>query len=290
MRRKLMVIWLFPVLVWAQKTPAFLSPETPAYSLVMHIHRFQYRQAQNLLKHYQTEKKDAAYSFMKVNYFWWMMVTNPREISFRDSLRLALNETEEKLKNTRDPHAYYIRLLNSGYKFRLAFKEERFLDALVYSRKMTGQINYALEHTEESPFLKLTAAIYLFSTGYGKRKYWFLYPYFLMIPKGNEKLGLQYLKELTRDSNELVSTEARYVLMRIYLDIYGDYKKALTLIRELTGTFPENLFFKALEIKILNKAGLPYAAEEKKYNELYRQTRFVSPAQARFFSDWRHIR
>ncbi len=278
-------MWIFQA---GAQTGNFLAPGTNDYDILMDIHRFRFSEMQQKIKNYHS-KNSPVYPFLKVNYYWWMMVTSPDEKSYADSLENALNQTDKRIKEYPEDTYRLILMLNQGYRFRWAFKKADYLDALIHAKRIFSPIKYALDHAHQSPYYKLTSAIYLFSVGYGKNEYWYLYPYFLLIPPGDEQKGLQWLKELASHPYELISDEARYTLLRIYKDIYKEYDIAYRYAYKLTARQPANLFYLALYLQLAEKTGKLTAEEEKKYFETLHHTRFVSPAQQKFFSHWRNI-
>ena len=288
MKKIISLLGLFWIFQAGAQTGNFLAPGTNNYDILMEIHRFRFPEMQQKIKKYPS-KNSPVYPFLKVNYYWWMMVTSPSEKSYADSLEYTLDLTDKLIQKYPGETYKLILMLNQGYRFRWAFKKADYLDALIHAKRIFSPIKYALENADRSPYYKLTAAIYLFSVGYGKKEYWYLYPYFLLIPPGDEPKGLQWLKELTSHPYELISDEARYTLLRIYKDIYKEYDNAYGYARQLVSRQPANLFYRALYLQLAEKTGKLTPEEEKNYFKIFHQTRFVSTAQQKFFSHWRNI-
>ncbi len=268
----------------------FLMKGSPSYDVVRAIQQSRYALADSLLQN-RSKYRKIEYNFLKTNLFWWMSVTSPNERQWRDSLyRYILRAEKIKPENGNYSEDYYIKLMNYGFRFRLAFKEDRFLEALKYSRKLTGEIQYALDSARTSPYLSFTAGIYLFAAGYGKRVYWYLYPYFLLIPEGNEKQGLIYLKHLSNGKNRLLATEADYILMRIYKDLYGDYARAETYAHRLVDNNPDNFFYRALLMQIEMKNHKDVTQEARQYLLDLEKRHFTSALRKQYFKDWMHIK
>ncbi len=285
-------LWLgFFILSSALHAQDFLGAESAEYRVLDAIHRFDYQEAQQIMEAEKGRISPAEYHFLKVNYFWWLWISAQKVPGYRDSLILHMDRVDKLTEGRTKESAklYYIRLMNYGFRYRLAFKEERFVSGLIYAQRTANRIRFALDNAQKSPFLKLTAAIYLFSTGYGKEHYWYLRPYFLLIPEGNESLGLQYLHELTRSKNRVLATEARYVLARIYMDILNRYDKALDMLKVLVNEYPHNLFYLALYIQSKEKLNLEFSNDAQRYALSFRQTDFLLPAQRDYYADWRNI-
>lgn len=291
MTRRLLLItgWM----IWAWTTPAqqsFMTPGSAAYRIMHQMQDFDYAGARQSLSREKSGMVPAEYAFLQVNYYWWMMVSDPHQPAWRDSLVQAMDRVDSLLPHTiTGTRDYYIRLMNFGYRYRLAFKEDRFVDGLRYAHKTATRIRYALDHARESPFLKLTAAIYLFSTGYGEKEYWYLKPYFLLIPRGDMQKGLAYLDELTKNDNPVLATESAYVAARIYKDMLGNYHRTARLLENLVDRHPHNLFYRAMLIRTKKALGLPTGEDEQTYRQYWAQTSFVTPGQKKFYARWQNI-
>ena len=284
-------IWILMTVFVSRAQNHFMSPGTTGFQVMTDLHRFHYRAAKEKIESEKALLPAGEYHFLKVNYFWWMMVATPGASAYRDSLMAEMDSTDYALRHAKltNNDDYYIRLMNYGFRYRLAFKEERMLDGLIYANRTARNIKYALKHAEESPFLKLTAAIYLFTTAYGEEHYWYLKPYFLTIPKGDKKKGLQYLDELSRHPNRVVAQEATYVALRIYKDMLNNNRKALELAEQLVKDNPANLFYRAILIRLKNNLHEPIDAEVAVYRRYWQQMDFADEAMKNFYADWKNI-
>ncbi len=285
--RLLFIIVLFLENLSAQ--PNFLNEGSKAYEILNLIHDFKFIQAKKQIDANKKNFQAETFYFLKINYFWWAYIISNDKKNYRDSLVYYL-KANKKILSRKNKKNQFISLMTNGFEYRLAFKEDRFLDGLSAAYKMASQIQNSLDSAGQSPYYKLTAAIYLYSTGYGKEKYWFLYPYFQFIPPGDMNKGKEYLKELSAHSNEVLATESTYTLMRIYMDIEHNYNQALPLATKLTRWHPDNLFYLALEMKLKQKLNRLDESDKEKYENIYRQTVFPNAKSRQFFSDWRNIR
>jgi tetratricopeptide (TPR) repeat protein len=287
MKKGIIIFLSWSSLLFAQED--FLKENTIPYQVITYIHHFEYEQAEKLIEKSGNELPDEEKYFLWVNYYWWVYVTSNDKKNFRDSLLVYINKTNRIIEK-KNLEKSYIALINNGFEYRLAFKEDRFKDGLVSAHRMAKQIQTALDSARFSPYYKLTASIYLFSTGYAKEKYWVLYPYFLMIPKGDVKKGIKYLEELSNHPNRIFATEAAYTLMRIYMDIYADYKKAYPLAEKIVELHPGNLFYRALLMKIKEKLNKLSRYDLYLYGKIYARTDFINKESKEFFKDWHNIK
>ncbi len=278
---------LIPLFTYAQKD--LLIENNFPFKVLSDIHNFDFIKARKNIDLSEDTISREEYLFLKVNYYWWAYVISNDNPSYRDSLRYYLNKSNDFYKTANNNYGF-IALMINGFDYRLAFKEGRFIDGMLSARKMARKIQKSLDSAEYSPYYKLTAAIYLFSTGYGKEKYWYLYPYFISIPEGDMQKGINYLQELSENTNTVLATEATYTLMRIYKDLYSDYFKAYRLSKKLILWHPDNLFYLALHLQTKEKLNLLTEKDKIRYNKIYRQTVFLNNEAKQYFKNWRNIK
>ncbi len=289
MKNLFIILWMGMMPVFAQSQDNFLQKGSPLYHSLSLMHDFRFKEAKDYMEKNKSTVRRGEYLFFHVNYYWWLYVISNDKKIYHDSLVNFLNQANEFYKKNNEERSY-IALMTYGFDYRLAFKEDRFIDALRSAHKTARRIQTSLDSAEYSPYYKLTAAIYLFSTGYGREKYWYLYPYFLTIPDGDIQKGLDYLRELSGHSNPVIATEASYVLMRIYRDVYENYSKAYKESKKLVQVHPDNLFYLALHLQHRDKTGLLTPQDITNYRNKYQHTDFINDASKNFFKNWRNIR
>ena len=227
------------------------------------LNAFQFVDAKQIL-----ESKDSSiveYHFLSAYYYWWQYLTTPFDKTLRVQFLFHLNASLSSVQNTnKNALTQYIELTTYAFYARVSIHEDKYLDAIQYVNKITSIIEYSMHRVDESPYYKLTSGLYNFAAGYGKRNYWYLYPYFLLIPAGDEEKGIVELKSLTDCEDYLLQNEANYFLMKIYMDGYNDFNYALKYSLSIANSNPTNLIYQGLLYKIYCEIGLITEVEKQK--------------------------
>jgi hypothetical protein len=221
--------------VSAQQTNLFLSNHSQFFK---ELNSFQFVDVQNSIA--KLDKSNIEYHFLEANYFWWRYMTEPSAVSLRDSLTFHLQESVKRIEKQKKKNSQssFLQLTTYAFYARLALHEGNYFEAFQQANNITSNIEHSLKNAESSPYYTLTAGLYHYAAGYGKEEYWYLYPYFLMIPDGDEKTGIKMLQSLGDNPDFLIRNEANYYLMKIYKEAYLDYAAALIYAKELSFQIP----------------------------------------------------
>ncbi len=232
------------------------------------LYNFRFGEAASLL--HRTDTNLVEYHFLAANYFWWIYLCEASS-RIKDSISFHLHQSLNRIAGHDSlPAGYYLKLATYAFLARLSLFDNHYLDALLYVDNITDNILFSLSNADKSPYYKIMAGLYNYAAGYGKRSYWYLYPYFLTIPSGNEKKGIKQLLSLCDNPSFLIQNEANYFLMRIYYEAYEDYQNAALYCRKILQNNPDNLVYRALLYQIYTKMEKPQKAENQK--NIYYQT------------------
>ncbi len=227
---------------------------------------FHFKEAKEILE--SKEKDIVEYHFLFSYFYWWQYLIAPSDHDLRKKLISHLDASIEKVESAEtNALTQYIELTTYAFYARVLIYENDYLAAIQYVNKITSTIEYSIQKSEQSPYYKLTTGLYHFAAGYAKSEFWYLYPYFLFIPEGNEKKGIEELNDLVTIEDFLIQNEANYFLMKIYMEAYDDYQTALKYALKIVDNNPTNLLYQGLLYKIY--CALNLNEEMAKQKELY---------------------
>ncbi len=239
------------------------------------LYNLNFKNAGSLLNRMDTGLVE--YHFLVANYYWWNYLCDG-SAQFKDSISLHLHLSLAKVAHQDSlPQAYYLKLTSYAFLARLSLFDNHYLDALLYANNITDNIEFSLKNADKSPYYKIMAGLYNYAAGYGKHTYWYLYPYFLTIPEGDEKKGLEQLQSLCDNPDFLIQNEANYFLMRIYYEAYSDYQNAAKHCRKILQNNPDNLIYRGLLIYIYTQ--INRTEEVSKQKQIYFQTLNILKSQ-----------
>jgi hypothetical protein len=221
------------------------------YSATYH---FQFQRVDSLIKQNDIMlKSDLEYNLAVVNYYWYRLISARSNdnysalISERIKSLSPLAGNSVKLAKDRD---LFLLISVSAYKARVSLLDYSYVSALSDLSRYYSLLRISFGHElTYSPFF-LTTGLYLFFTGYAKEKVPAFTPILNHYNAGNKEVGLQYLKIASSSDNWKVSQEAQYFLMKIYFDVYHNYRESAKYCTSLLAKYPENLLFQYYMLKI----------------------------------------
>ena len=181
---------------------------------------------------------------------WWKIEPNSRVriyddrfLSYMDSAILVAENLHDRYPEYRIEAAFFLAAAY-GFKGRLYADEERRNWGKAASAGKTA-LNYLEECKEKtylSPDLLFGDALFNYFSIWVPENYPALRPLLWFFPKGDKKLGLAQLKEVSYNAF-YTRTEAMIWLMRICNSYENDQTRAFQLAEYLHQTYPDNPYF-----------------------------------------------
>lgn len=205
---------------------------------------------------------------------WWKIMPNTADtrydevfLSYMDSTITVAEVLHKKYPAHRIEAAFFLAAAY-GFKGRLYSDEER-----KNWRKAALAGKTALDYMEEckemnylSPELLFGDALYNYFSVWVPENYSSLKPIMWFFPKGDKKLGLEQLKEVSYNAF-YTRTEAMVWLMRILNGYENDQVRAFQLAEYLYTTYPNNPYFHRYYARLLYARGM-YPELERECNEI----------------------
>lgn len=213
------------------------------------LYDFRFHHADSLIQNMEETSPDHYLPHLtRANYYWWKIISENPGIEQQQLYLISLNNAENIVKQLvrRKQYDYadvfhFINLY--ALRARLDLINGGYTKALRHMKNCVDFIGLSLGREEIHENFYLTSGLYNYMTEYGSRSYPFLRLYALMYPKGNMRLGIIQLETAAKSLDIVLQTEARYFLMKIYLELEQDHQKALDHASWLTGKYPENLIY-----------------------------------------------
>ncbi|HET9486907.1 MAG TPA: tetratricopeptide repeat protein [Chryseosolibacter sp.] len=238
-------------------------------------------QGLNDLYNFKFDRAEAEFQSLKTQYgwhplpyflmglsYWWKIMPNTKNTSFDDSFLAFMDTTiqiAERLYNESPAYkaeASFFLAAAYGFKGRLYSDEER-----KNWRKAAAAGKNALDYLEQSrgnhhlsPELVFGDALYNYFSVWVPENYPALRPIMWFFPKGDKKLGLQQLKEVSYNAF-YTRTEAMVWLMRILNTYENDQYQALQISEYLMESYPNNPYFHRYYARMLYSVGRYAEAE-----------------------------
>ena len=237
--------------------------------------QLQCTQALNDLYNFKFDRAEAQFRNLKTDYGWhplpyflmgliewWKIMPNTKDTSHDEKFLAYMDSTitvAEKLYDdfpANKVEAAFFLSAAYGFKGRLYSDEER-----KNWRKAAAAGKDALDYLEESkgyhnlsPELLFGDALYNYFSVWVPENYPALRPVLWFFPKGDKKLGLQQLKEVSYNAF-YTRTEAMVWLMRILNSYENDQPQAFQISKYLMESYPDNPFFHRYYARMLYSMG-----------------------------------
>lgn len=265
MRNRFLKIFKLLLALWlGVNTIAPVSAAVPQAELadaMQSLYHFHFAEADQIISKMEQQFPDHFLPFVvRSQYYWWKIITHHhvedlqiRYIASLDRSRQLINISlkAETVENDWEKIFYKTNIYAS--MARLDLMNGDHFKSLRHMRQAVDYLSLSLELTDSfQPFL-LTGGLYNYIAGYGERRYPFFRVYSLRYPRGNTERGIKQLTLAAESRNELIDTEARYFLMKIFLELENDYNAALVHSTWLTERYPMNLIFLYHHYQIANK-------------------------------------
>lgn len=215
------------------------------------LYNFKFDKAENQFKYLK-----AKYKWHPLPYFlmgliqWWKIMPNTKNTQYDDAFLAYMDSTimtAENLYKRYPPYkteASFFLAAAYGFKGRLYSDEERknWRKAASAGKNALDYLGVSKKEQDLSPELLFGDALYNYFSVWVPENYPALKPILWFFPKGDKKLGLQQLKEVSTNSF-YTRVEAMVWLMRILNNYESDQLRAYQISEYLFETYPDNPFF-----------------------------------------------
>jgi len=245
---------------------------TLSHDAMLALYDFRFHHADSLIQNMEENFPDHYLPHLtRANYYWWKIITdNPdpdQQQLYLASLTNAEKITRQLVNEKQYDFADVFHFINLyALRARLDIVNGEYMKALRQMKNCIDYIKLSLGKEENNENFYLTSGLYNFMTEYGSRRYPILFLYTVMYPRGNMNLGISQLKTATSSNNKVLQTEARYFLMKIFLELEQDHQKALEHADWLTEKYPGNLIYLYHYYEILSLNNLEINAKEVRKN------------------------
>jgi tetratricopeptide (TPR) repeat protein len=204
-------------------------------------------------------ERNHAHSYLthltRANYYWWHIISQEYDSELEKKYLNSLDKAQRAIVLSDQAEYsdifYYINIF--ALKARLDVKNNEYLRAVNHLRRCIVYIEKSLGNESMMTGLYLTSGLYNYVADYGVTKYPFFRVYTWLYPKGCMTTGIQQLKTAAESDDNVISTEAHYFLMKIYLELENNYNMAQQHSKWLINRHPDNLIYLYHHYEIIAK-------------------------------------
>jgi len=255
--------WLLFLFVWGLTIPSLAqTPELinnskfrpDAQAAVDSIYNFNFDGAEKAIASWKKKyPQHPLWTLLDGMKFWWKVLSDLEDTSndekFFHMMKKA-NYQASKLLNDQPSNAdaLIIKVISNGYIARQYSNRSEWLTSLNYARKAMSAYNYLKKLQPDLADLKLAEGLKLYYSAYLPKAYPVVKTVSWFLPKGDEKKGLQLLKEASKQAI-FARAEAKYFLGNINYNYEKKYDLAVRYFEELQAKYPRNNYYARILVK-----------------------------------------
>ncbi|WP_174805784.1 MULTISPECIES: tol-pal system protein YbgF [Hymenobacter] len=182
---------------------------------------------------------------------WWKIQPTNLQTKQYDKIFFAYMDTAitkgEQLykRDNKNYEACFFLAAAYGFNARLSSERGNWTEATFRAKHALTYLNKCQEANGLSPEFMFGQALINYYAVWISETYPLLKPVLLFFPKGNRQLGLVQLKNVA-DNGFYTGNEAKFFLMRIFLNEENKPENALPIAKKLVDMYPDNGYFQRL--------------------------------------------
>jgi hypothetical protein len=214
-------------------------------AILLQNYNFKFNTADSLLNEYEKEVGSSSDILLARSTILWWRIISEKKSNLNGAYHKNLESAERKLfneKSVNENEFIYKVISLYGLGARMDGLEKNYFKAILKINNCLKYINKSIGKEEDFVYFYLTSGLYNYYKVNSTEEYPLLVPYLTLYPDGNIKKGIEYLKVASNTNDVVLSTEANYFLMKIYLD-KKNYSEAEKYCTKLITKYPSNLLF-----------------------------------------------
>lgn len=217
-------------------------------------YHFQFREVDSIIRANDSfYKNDLKYNLAVVNYYWWRLISGEENDNFSDLVSKRIGQIKATYSTEKpglDDEKLFLLISIYAFSARVNLLDYSYYAALTDLSRYYSQLKLSFGREQAYTSLYLTSGLYYFFAGYAREKMPLLAPILYYYTPGNMVKGMQYIKTAEASGDWKISQEAKYFLMKINFDVYGNYYEAAKYCNQLLAIYPENLLFQIYRLRI----------------------------------------
>ncbi len=254
------------------------------YKGFVHLYHFEFQsckdEADLLLK---THPASSWGYILAAEYHWWMIVSGDESNNHGKDLIASLEAAALRSAKLSQSEGLFCKIISYTLRSRYEIFKGNYVKSLELLNQSSGLLKESAHQPDGyEPFL-LTKGLYNYFIAEAGNRFWIFNPVGILGLKVDKALGIEYLTTLSNSGDEILSTEAAYFLMKIYLEVENNASGASRYSARLSGKYPTNLIFQYYNSLNGNTKSRVSPEIAMKYNLLLKQATQLSSAQRRHF-------
>ncbi len=220
----------------------------PSEAIYLFTQHYAFHAADSLIRQHESRlKHDPEFELAVINYYWTRKIAGNTSANWVQKLNNAIDSFKEHHVSAdfaeSDEHLF---LMTSVLAFgaRVHLHNNAYFAALNDLKKYNTVLRKTFGREKTFPPFYLTSGLYYYFSAYATEKLPFVTVFSGDKTLEDMKTGIAYLKIAAGADNRMISTEARYFLMKIFFELQKNPQEAARYCQMLISEFPDNLLYR----------------------------------------------
>jgi hypothetical protein len=227
------------------------------YKGFANLYRFEFQSCKTETELLLSQHPASSWGYiLAAEYHWWMIISGDKSLDHGALLVKNLQSAAQRSDALSKQEGLFCKVISYSLRSRYEIFKGNYLKSIELLNQSSGFMKEAVNQSDNyEPFL-LTKGLYNYFMAEAGSRFWILNPMSILGIDVSKERGLEYLTQLSHSSDEILSTEASYFLMKIFLELEHNETGAKRFSGKLLQIFPTNLVFRYydfLEGNIENK-------------------------------------
>lgn len=243
---QLFTVFLFPVIL--QAAPQLQADSGPSEAIYLNTQHYAFRVADSLIRQHESRfKDDPEFELAVIHYYWTRMIAGNTSMNCLEKINSRINAFKDRnpsTANTDSDKQLFLMTSVLAFGARVDLHNNAYFAALNDLKKYNTVLKKTFGREKMHPPFYLTSGLYYYFSAYATEKLPFVTVFSGEKTLEDMKKGIAFLKIATGSDNRMVSTEARYFLMKISFDLQNNPQEAARYCQLLISDYPENLLYR----------------------------------------------
>lgn len=214
------------------------------YEGFRNLYRFEFNSCQEKVTILKGKHSDSPWGhILNAEYCWWMIITGDRRSELGDQLVKELGIAMKKAALLPEREAIFCKIIAYSLNSRYALYKGQYFKVISQLNEATGLINSGRKDIDSYEPFKLTQGLFDYFMAEAGERFGIFNPISLLGINADKERGLMYLRQISNSKDEILRTESRYFLMKIYSELESNFQFSCMYGEMLTSDYPTNLLF-----------------------------------------------
>ena len=254
------------------------------YKGFLHLYRFEFQSCKTETDHLVSVHPSSSWGYILLaEYHWWMIISGDKSPDHGKMLVTNLEAAAQRSESLSKQEGLFCKVISYSLRSRYEIFKGNYLKSIDLLNQSANLLKEAVNQPDSyEPFL-LTKGLYNYFMAEAGSRFWILNPMSILGIDVSKQRGLEYLTQLSHSSDEILSTEASYFLMKIFLELEHNQPAARQFSGKLSAAYPANLVFRYYDALEGNVNGKPGPEQSRKFLLLLKEASQLNPSQRLHF-------